>query len=195
MNIYTHTPDGNEPDNNVLPEGSIGVRSNQLVIGNGTDTMSELDPVAGPEYGQGGSTSFVIASAEVDLSVAGTTELTYASGVNGLNNFPLFYTIEAANGTDTYTEDAGQSNFDLQFDSKSLLPESFENNTTLSTVGIPVYGTKRILGSFTFTSSMGSNHYLSECTELSKYEFVVGATPPSTTQFRVTVKILGIKTA
>jgi len=50
MNIYTHTPDGNETDANVLPEGTLGIRSNQIIIGNGTSTMAQLEPVAGNDY-------------------------------------------------------------------------------------------------------------------------------------------------
>lgn len=186
-NIYTHSPDGNEVDNKILPEGTIAVRGNQIIVGDGVTEASELEPSGDPAFA-GGGVSFVIASATVDISQSGSTELTYSSGVNGVNHIPLGIYVEKVSGT--YTEDVGQSNPTLLYGdgSENIIAGNWNFNyffefieTRNIRLPIPVSGL--------FATADLANGITTDV-----YTFDTGATPQSSTACTVRISIIGIKT-
>lgn len=160
-----------------------------------TDLSESLDELFVNGNASGGA-SFLIASGEVDLSVSGTTELTYASGVNGGNHVAQIIVLEAANNTDEFTASANGYLDGILFNSIDL--NEIESNYYASTgfsLTYPIYGQRQYRGVFNFEFSSlpgGIIDAISTADVTSVYEILIGATPPSTTQFRVNVKIYGI---
>lgn len=178
---YTHHRDGNSESNYIPEEGAIATTTSGLKIGDGVTPVNSL-----PNYPNN-----VIASATIDLNVAGTTELTYATGVNGRNFNPTGLVIYASNPSQTYTEDASQDDFQLNFNGFDWGNQYIRNENFFAGGVVFTYGGQRMVSDLGYGVSQGGVDANRDAETTSKWTFVVGAVPPSSTPFEVKVLILG----